>query len=304
MRGLRRSGLPGLVPACAIALSILGTSAHASADITKSQCVDANTYGQTLRREGKLTAARGQFQLCNDPKCPEIVRTDCTQRLDEIEAAFPGIVFDVKKADGNDVSEVKVSIDGKVVAEKIDGTPFRVDPGSHEFSFEIAGEKALIRTFVLKEGEKTRTERILFVGPEGPPKPAPAPGPAPPPPQPASGGPNGDVLRYAGLGVAAAGVVALGVGVFYGFKAKSKWDDQQDNCKSLTDCKNHPQAISDHDGAVVWGRFSTIGLITGAVLLAGGAALFLLAPRSESKTGMAKTLQRVRASSDSLSLSF
>ena len=94
-------------------------------------------------------------------------------------------------------------------------------------------------------------------------------------------------MRIGGIGLAGAGIVALGVGVFYGLKASSKWSDQQDHCKSATDCSNHPQAISDHDGAVVYGRFSTIGVVAGAVLLAGGVVMYLVAPRSENapKTG-------------------
>lgn len=267
------------------ALAIFASSAAANAaDITKGQCVDANTYGQTLRKEGKLSAARGQFQMCNDAKCPEIVRTDCTQRLDEIEGAMPSILFDVKKTDGSDVVDVKVMMDGKIVAEKMDGSPLVADPGSHEFSFEIPGEKALLRTFVLKEGEKGRRERILMVGPEGP---TPAAKPSAParPSEPAKSGGTSDIMRIGGLGLAGAGVVALGVGIFYGLKASSKWSDQQDHCKSATDCSNHPQAISDHDGAVVYGRFSTIGVIAGAVLIAGGAVLYLVAPKNDSKSG-------------------
>lgn len=271
-----------------VVLSVLMTSVTAgAADITKGQCVDANTYGQTLRKEGKLSAARGQFQLCNDAKCPDIVRTDCTQRLDEIEGAIPSILFDVKKADGSDVVDVKVMMDGKVVAEKMDGSPLVADPGSHEFSFEIPGEKALIRTFVLKEGEKGRKERILLVGPEGPPADK-KPEPAPPQPAKQEGG-NGELMKYGGLGLAAAGVIGIGVGAFFGVKASNKWSDQQTHCASTTDCPNHPQAISDHDGAVKYGGFSTLGFIIGGVLLAGGAVLFLLAPKTDSTSAPAKT---------------
>lgn len=276
----------GWVGGVALAVSLAVSGVASAADITKGQCVDANTYGQTLRREGKLSAASGQFQLCNDAKCPDIVRTDCTQRLDEVEAAFPTIVFDVKKADGSDVVDVKVMVDGKVLAEKMDGTALHVDPGSHEFSFEIPGEKALIRTFVLKEGEKARRERILLVG-EGTPTGEKKPEPAKPAPAAAASGGNGDLMRYGGIGLAAAGVIGIGVGAFFGLKASSKWDDQQTHCKSTLDCLNHAQALSDHDGAVKYGGFSTIGFIAGGLLLAGGAALFLLAPKSDApKTGL------------------
>jgi len=279
----------------ALGLSFV-TAGASAADITKGQCVDANTYGQTLRREGKLTAAKGQFQICNDAKCPEIVRADCTQRMDEVETAFPSILFDVKDSAGGDISAVKVMIDGQLVAEKMDGMPVRVDPGSHEFKFEVVGEKALIRTFVLKEGEKLRRERILFVGDAKPVPPAPPPV-VPAAPAKAEGSKMADIQRFGGLGLAGAGIVAMGVGAFYGIKAAGKASDQQDNCKSVTDCRNYPQAISDHDGAEVWGRFSTIGFIAGSILLVGGAVLFFTAPKSESSGALKKVLPIAQAAS-------
>lgn len=284
MRSLRLAG--------AFALGLSFIAAPAAADITKAQCVDANTYGQTLRREGKLTAAKGQFQICNDAKCPEIVRTDCTQRMEEVETAFPSIVFDVKDAAGGDISAVKVMIDGQLVAEKIDGLPLRVDPGSHEFKFEVPGEKALIRTFVLKEGEKLRRERVLFVGETKPATPPTTPPPAGKKEEPSK---NGPLLKFAGLGLAGAGLVAIGVGSFYGVKALGKKSDQEEHCKSATSCANYPQAQSDHDGAQVWGRFSTIGFIAGGVLLVGGAVLFFTAPKGEATGALKKVLPIAQA---------
>lgn len=288
---MRKLGFAG-----ALALGLSLVSLEAAADITKAQCVDANTYGQTLRREGKLTAAKGQFQTCNDPKCPEIVRTDCTQRMEEVETAFPSIVFDVKDSAGADLSAVKVMVDGQQVADKIDGLPLRVDPGSHEFKFEVAGEKALIRTFVLKEGEKLRRERILFVGENKPVTPPPAT-PAVPAKTKAEPSKSGGIMRAGGLALAAGGLVAIGVGSFYGVKALGKKSDQEENCKSATSCRNYPQATSDHDGAEVWGRFSTIGFIAGGVLLVGGAVLFFTAPKSEATGVLKKVLPIAQAAS-------
>src|SRR5688572_26322013 len=100
-----------------LTLSIVFASDLARADISKSQCVEADTSGQSLRREGKLSAAKEQFQTCNDPQCPELVRTDCTQRIDEIEQAMPSMLFDVKDAAGNDIAVVRVIVDGKVLTE-------------------------------------------------------------------------------------------------------------------------------------------------------------------------------------------
>jgi hypothetical protein len=131
-------------------------------EVTKDQCVDADTKAQSLRRDGKLRAAREQLSVCINPGCPGIVRDDCTQRLDELERVQPTIVFDAKDGAGNDLVDVRVTMDGKPLAGKLDGAALLVDPGAHSFSFEVVGLPAVTRSFVLKEGEKSRRERIAM----------------------------------------------------------------------------------------------------------------------------------------------
>jgi hypothetical protein len=87
--------------------------APARADTTKAQCIEANTKGQDLRRDGKLSMARDQFRVCADPSCPTIVRVDCTKRLDELEGAQPTIIFDARDGSGHDLSAVAVTVDDR-----------------------------------------------------------------------------------------------------------------------------------------------------------------------------------------------
>ena len=256
-----------------VAATMFASGAASAADITKAQCVDANTSGQNSRREGKLGDARAQFLVCNDPKCPEIVRTDCLQRFEEADAAGPAIVFDVKGSNRGDLAAVKISADGKVLAEKADGTPLKVDPGAHDFTFEAAGEKPLTKTFVLKEGEKLRRETISFA-PE-----APVASPLPPPPA-----ENGDGRRVLGIALGAAGVVGLAFGVIGGLEASAGWNDQKRDCIAVSNCRDHAAALDDHGKAETWGTISTVGFIAGALLVAGGAVLYFTAPSQEAKT--------------------
>jgi hypothetical protein len=136
----------------------------ASGDVTKDQCIDANTKAQSLRRSGKLVATRAQLAICADPHCPAMVRDDCTQRLDDLERIQPTIVFDAKDGAGNDLSDVRVSMDGKPLVGRLDGTAVAVDPGPHAFTFEVSGQPSVTKGFVLKEGEKLRRERVV-IGP-------------------------------------------------------------------------------------------------------------------------------------------
>jgi hypothetical protein len=154
-----------------VALGGLATTRAARADLTKDQCIDANTKGQELRRAGRLSAARQQLQSCATAACPGLVRNDCARRLDELEKVQPTIVFSVKDGGGKDVSAVKVSVDGRVLVETIDGTELQVDPGQHSFTFSVPGQPAVEKAIVLAEGDKARREEILVGGGE----PAPAP---------------------------------------------------------------------------------------------------------------------------------
>jgi len=163
-------------------LSLVAVTARA--DLTKAQCIDANTKGQDLRRDGKLSAARKELLRCADPSCPGVVRDDCTRRLDDVDKVQPTIVFVVKDASGKDVSAVKVTVDGQPLVDTLDGTELPVDPGRHVFTFTVAGLAPVSATLVLAAGDKDRRERIAVGG--GPAVTAPigapaAPAPAPPP---------------------------------------------------------------------------------------------------------------------------
>jgi hypothetical protein len=138
----------------------------ALAQMSKEQCVDANTRGQHLRTDGKLSEAREQLRQCGDPSCPAIVRDDCARRLDDLDRVQPTIAFEVKDPSGADVSAVKVTMDGKLLTERLDGKPLPVDVGERFFTFEVDGQPpvTLTRTLVLTEGEKGRRERIVLGG--------------------------------------------------------------------------------------------------------------------------------------------
>src|SRR5262249_35681572 len=135
--------------------------ALAAADMTKLQCVEANTKSQDLRRDGKLAESEAQLRKCVDPSCPRLVRDDCTRRLDDLEKAQPSMLFDVKDAKGADVIDVRVSVDGRPLADHLDGTPLKVDPGPHEFTFEVAGQPPVVDKVLVREGEAGRHERVV-----------------------------------------------------------------------------------------------------------------------------------------------
>ncbi|MDB5220620.1 MAG: hypothetical protein JWO86_8547 [Myxococcaceae bacterium] len=130
----------------------------ASAD-DKQLCVAASEKGQQLRSAGKLVEAREQLNVCGRTECPKLIQQDCTQWMSEVLASLPSVVPGAKDRKGRDVVQARLTIDGKVATETLDGKPIVVDPGVHSFVFEAKGPgagPAVKEQVVVKPGEKNR----------------------------------------------------------------------------------------------------------------------------------------------------
>lgn len=311
MRAARRSNMPLCHATGLLVLAGLALSADPSwADVSKEQCRDADTSAQSLRQEKKFSEARKQLDICLDKACPSIVRNDCAQRLDDLERAQPKIAFMAKDGAGKDLVEVKVTLDGRPFAQRLDGTALAADPGEHTFTFEVAGQAPVIQHIVLHEGEASRTERVVMGTPPppaaestatmvqaatpAPPTPSSTPGatvtaghPANPPAQ------TGEALtppsaswgtqRVIAAVVGGAGVAGAIFGSALGVSAASSLNAARGEC-TVTSCTNagHDQAVHDCDNATTAANASTVAFIAAGVLVAGGLVLYLTAPSTAS----------------------
>jgi hypothetical protein len=269
--------------------SLLTSQLAFADDPTKQQCVDADTQAQSLRSDGKLSATREQLLICANAACPQVVRDDCAQRIDEINRVQPTIVFSAKNGAGQDLVNVKVTVDGKPLADKLDGHPLTVDPGDHTFVFETPGEAPITQHFVLAESEKNRREAITIGKPPAVPL---TDHPGGNEANLGSGDPNaGKTQRILGLGAAGVGVVGAAVGAVFGLLASSNWSSAQSDCPSAVSCKQ-PQAGNERSSALTDSTVSTIAFMGGGVLIAGGAVLFFTAPKPNNAVtvGVAPTL--------------
>jgi hypothetical protein len=163
-----------------------------------------------------------------------------------------------------------------------------VDPGQHVFTFEVAGQPPITRTFVLTEGEKGRRELVSGGGGAAPPVVPLAPGPGQVG-QATTGGAMG-TPKIVGLVLGGVGVAGLAVGSVFGMLAIAQKSQQQIDCPNPS-CSpsGHTQAISDHSTGVTDGTISTVGFIAGGALLVGGAVLFFTAgpsPGQPARSGM------------------
>lgn len=161
---------------------------------------------------------------------------------------------------------VRVTRDGSPVPASAWGTPVPIDPGEHEIAASAQGKRAW-STRVKVEGDKA-TARVEIPALEDEPA-APPPAAAttaPTRPAPSSG------RRTAGLVVGGAGVVALGVGAFFGVRALGKASSANDACPGK-ECSDR-EGIDLNDQAKSSARIADVALGLGLVATGVGAYLF------------------------------
>src|SRR5690606_25839107 len=116
-----------------------------------------------------------------------------------------------------DLTRVRISVDGQLLTRQLDGRSIPLDPGSRRFSFEADGFVPVTQTFLLREGERSRTIAVELTRRD---KPATTPKPAA-----SSPGIPWTVWALGGLGVA-----ALGAGGYFFFDGKSDVSEMRDSC--------------------------------------------------------------------------
>ncbi len=268
-----------LAPVAAAAALLVALAAPARAD-DKSECLKAFDDAQQLRMDGKLRAARERLQVCASDRCPAMLRQDCTQWTGEVMAAMPTVVFGARDAQGQDVSAVRVLVDGALVVDHIDGKPVAVDPGAHTFRFEpsTAGQAAVERQAIVRAGEKNRAITITLglpgvsAVPAQPAQEAPQPAPDSVPIAP---GPSPLAWVFAGVGVA-----ALGGSLALELSVKSDADSLRASCGAAGCSSSQVDPLRT--------RQTLAGVALGVGLVSLGAAayfFFFFHPRAQPDAG-------------------
>jgi len=132
-----------------------------AADVTQ-QCASAAGRAQELRDTGKYKAARQELVACGREECPSAIRRDCLGWLNEVNQSSPTIVVRARDAQNADLADVKVTVDGDVVTEKLDGKAILIDPGPHVIRGQIADADAVEQRVIIQTGEKNRLIEISF----------------------------------------------------------------------------------------------------------------------------------------------
>ncbi|MGK3962733.1 hypothetical protein WMF38_00910 [Sorangium sp. So ce118] len=154
---------PALALFLAAALSLAGADARAQP--SKRACAAAYERAQGLRRDGKLIAAREALIACSQPTCPAAAVADCGPWLAEVEKSLPSVVIAARDAGGRERLDVRVLVDGRLLAAALDGKALPVDPGPHTFRYEPAGGPAVEERVLIREGEKNRAITVILGAP-------------------------------------------------------------------------------------------------------------------------------------------
>ncbi|HEX4448929.1 MAG TPA: hypothetical protein VH044_19445 [Polyangiaceae bacterium] len=275
----RQRGIGGLIAASAFGLAIAASST-ALAD--PKICIHSHSTGQREAKAGHLRLASQLFTSCgSDETCPDQLRKECIEFLQEVTRTIPTVVFSALDENGHDLASVRVYSSDELLADGIDGRAVEIDPGKYHLRFVIQGGDALFVDIVVREGEK---QRLVQVKKEGP-------SPAAEHESATGADAYGDVTPPARRGAApwiAAGVtaVALGAGVTLGVVGSGKKSDLE-KCMPNCPASDH----STYDGAK--SLFLGADISFAAAIVAGAVTtwLFLSSPShdaaSDTKTASA-----------------
>jgi hypothetical protein len=236
---------------------------------------------------GNLASARGHWQ-----QAVNLARADHDNRLAHVEEELarvdkvvPKLLFAV---DGEAPADLVIRVDELHVGLGSLGVPLPVDPGSHTVSAAAAGKKPWLTSLVTAADGAVTTVRVpaletVPVAPTPVPPVPPAPGPAPDHPPAAASGAS--PLRSAGLVVGGVGVVGLGVGAAFAVVAKQKLDQSNSGPGACVGNECPRLGFDARTDARNAGNFATVFLVAGGSVAAGGALMWLLAPRGTPEPG-------------------
>jgi hypothetical protein len=259
-------------------------------------CIDASEKALAQRKAGKLIDERASLSRCASSACPEAINTSCRQRLADVSRAIPRIVFVVKDAAGHDLWAAKLAIDGESYADHLDGSAIELDPGKHDFRFEVAGQEPIERQFLLSENEQDRRETIVIGGAATVPATgteiraaAIGAGAAPAADQPPSHQTAPAPWRTIGLVVGSVGVAVVIAGGAFGVLSIDAHTAYERDCGSNIGAPPgacNAQGVAGEKDAATKGTLATALLLGGAVLGGVGAVAYFLGPAGQRGVGV------------------
>ena len=175
-----------------------------------------------------------------------------------------------------------VKRDGAVVASAALKVAVPIDPGEHTIEASAPAKRTFTVTVTVGPSGDKKTVTIPGLENDGGGTGAGAPGTAMIAPGPDRSGLT--TMQIGGVSAGAAGIVAIGVGTYFGLHARKLNEDSKAGCDGNA-C--YPDAKQKRLDAISAGNWSTLAFAVGGALVAGGAALFVLGRSKErGETGL------------------
>jgi len=229
---------------------------------------------------GRLTSAWGLFNESAD-LARQVGNTVWREyALKQIAALQPRLPKLTIAGPANPPPGFAVTRDGVAVGLGVLGTELYVDPGAHEVMASAPGFEQFKTTITVGESQ-SESVVIRELTPSRPHPPEPSQSP---PEVPLVRAEPGRTRTLVGIGLAGGGAVLTGVGLFLGIRARSSYREAESLCGAALVCENDEafekgQALIDR--ARTQATISTVLVITGVVAAAGGAVVWIIAPRRE-----------------------
>jgi hypothetical protein len=273
-----------------------GDYEHACPKFKQSYDLDAGggtllNLAECYEKQGKFASAWSSFKeaLVTAQRDGRAERVEYAKKhLAVVEPKVSKITIEVP-SETNEPG-LTVSLDGAPLGDAAWGVGMPVDPGAHQVTASAPNKQSYEQTVQVDNGSTS-----LKI-----PKLEPVPGSAAPiavdqdvVKKPVTEvAPHGkSSQRTVGFIVGGAGIVALGVGSYFGLHAMSKWSDRKDNCnRNCTEA-----AKSAGDDAKSAALISDIGFGVGIVAAGVGTYLVLSAKSSEPSSAHAGSARQARS---------
>lgn len=294
-----------------------GQYAQACAKLAESQRLDPGAgtllnLAACYERDGKTATAWATYKetiAAADKSGRKEWAAAAQKRVKALEPTLSKLT--IAAPDAAKTPGLVIKRDGAVIHAAELGLAIPVDPGKHSIEAAAPDKKTFTTSVDLgaKADTQTVTVPVLEAGAPAAVAVVPAGGAAAPAPAqdapvaPADSGtsPPGRTARILGLGLAGAGVVAIGVGAVFGLRASSSNDDAKANCNA-DQSRCNSAGLAQVDDARSAATVSTIGFVAGAALVAGGAVLYFTSPKGEQSTARRSTVAPMLGSVNGVSL--
>ena len=231
------------------------------AKVNAAKCYEE--WGMLARAHRLYTAAEAMAIAANDKRISQI-----KELIAAVDAEVPRLTL--KLPDGVDPAVIDIKLDGKPIADQI-GKEQRVDPGPHEVTWVIDGQKKSKMIPMERGGEREITLDMRNVGKR------------PTPRDDDDSSDPGRKRRLIGISVGAAGIVGIGIASYLTLDARSSYNDALDaHCMGSTNmCSD--EGVSITSDARSQANIATVITVLSLAAIGGGVALYLTAPKPSAK---------------------